>query len=263
MQMNKIKLPEPSSSYFMRKPKMIKNQYIKVQKEILKTIPVNPFELTDVGIRHLKNSILVSLISLPVCLVMSLVTFRWALSPEGTATEGLMAMFVKLAGLLIILFGSLFAMSKSTDYLLGTGLYWQLSVSDELQDEWALTQKRRSYSKAFEYVIYGAAAIFVLVLAYCGIAYAFTGALPPPPSFGVSVIIAGSLIYVSALAPIINIAWTLAPIEDDGSYVERVKPLKRERTEPLKPKQTWMKRLWQWGPIVLGLLVGVSWAVNQ
>lgn len=239
---------------------MIKNQYINAQKEILKTIPVNPYELTEVGIRQLKTSILVSIVSLAACMGMSLALMRWTFSSEGMAADGLTLMLVKLGVYLALLFASLFVMSKSTDYLLGTGLYWRLNVSDELQDEWELAQKRRSYSKAFEYVIYGAAALFLLVLIYCGIVYAFSGNLPSPPSFGVSVIIAFMLIYISAVAPIINIAWTLMPIEEGSTESGRAAPNKRKRVEPLTPKQKWLKRLWQWGPVVLGLIVGISWA---
>jgi len=241
---------------------MIKTQFIKAQEGILKSIPVNPYELTAVGIRQLKTSILVSIFSLTSCFSMSLVVLRWTFSSEGMAADGLTPMFVRLAVYLTVLFGSLFAMSKSTDYLLGTGLYWRLSASDELQDEWELAQKRRSYTRAFEYVIYGASGLFVLVLAYCGVVYGFTGELPSPPSFGVSVIVAITLIYVSALAPIINIAWTLEPIEEDGSHAHRPERSKRVRVEPLTTKQKWLKRLWQWGPIVLGLIVGISWAAN-
>ena len=239
---------------------MIKNQYINAQKEILKSIPVNPYELTKGGIRELKTSILVSIVSLAICMGMSLAVMRWTFSSEGMAADGLTLMFGKLGVYLTLLLGSLFAMSKSTDYLLGTGLYWRLSVSDELQDEWELAQKRRSYSRAFEYVIYGAAALFLLVLIYCGLTYAFSGALPSPPSFGVSVIIAIMLIYISALAPIINIAWTLTPIEEGSTGSGRAAPNKRKRVEPLTPKQKWLKRLWQWGPVVFGLIVGISWA---
>ena len=241
---------------------MIKDQYINAQKEILKSIPVNPYELTEVGIRQLKTSILVSIISLAACMFMSLALMRWTFSEEGMAAQGLTVMFIKLGAYLAVLFTSLYAMRKSTDYLLGTGLYWRLSVSDELQDEWELAQKRRSYSKAFEYVIYGAAALLLLTLIYSGILYALSGGLPSPPSFGVSLIVATLLIYISALAPIINIAWTLAPIEDDGSQRHKVSPSKRERLEPLTAKQMWLKRLWQWGPIVMGLAIGIGWAMN-
>jgi len=166
-------------------------------------------------------------------------------------------MFLKLAIYLTLLFTSLFFMSRSSDYVLGTGIYWRLSVSDELQDEWELAQKHRSYTKAFEYVIYGASLIFILALVYCGVVFAMTGALPNPPSFGVSVITAMLLIYISALAPLINIAWTLTPIETAETLDKSVLSQKRQPVNPLTPKQKKLKRLWQLSPIVVGLVVGL------
>lgn len=242
---------------------MFKKQYIMAQKELLEAIPVNPYELTEQGIRELRKSIVVSVLSLAVCLVMSLVVIRWALAPDGMASSGLTFMFGKLVGLLAILLLALWGLSKSSDYLLGTGLYWQLSVSDELQDEWELAQKRRSYTKAFEYVLLGACALFVLMLVYCGLYYAFNGALPNPPSFGVSLIIFGMLIYIAALAPIIHIAWTLVPIEvEEGASGRPVTRQKGQRAKPLTQKQKWLKRLWSWGPIFIGAIIGVTWAMN-
>jgi len=241
---------------------MLKRSYINVQKEILKTIPVNPYELTEKGIQELRKSILFSILSLAVCMIVSLILFRWAFGSESMATDGFPIMFGKLAGYLSCLVVALWGLNKSTDYLLGTGLYWQLSVSDELQDEWELAQKRRAYSKAFEWIIYGAAGMFLAILAICGGVYAVTGALPSPPSFGVWVVACFMLIYVSALTPIIYIAWTLSPIEDE-SIIDRPKASKRERIEPLTSKQKRLKHLWTWGPIAVGLVVGILIALNS
>lgn len=240
----------------------MKTKYLNAQKKILETIPVNPFELTTAGISELKKNIIVSIVSLAACMSMSLIVLRWVFSSEGMAADGLTVMFLKLATYLALLFVSLFFMSKSTDYVLGTGIYWRLSVSDELQDEWELAQKHRSYTKAFEYVIYGAAFLFILALIYCGVVFAMTGALPNPPSFGVSVITAALLIYISALAPLMNIAWTLTPIEPDGGSEKTKMPQKRKRVDPLTPKQKKLKFLWQWSPIVVGLILGISIGLN-
>ena len=240
----------------------MKTKYLNAQKKILETIPVNPFELTAAGISELKKNIIISIVSLAACMSMSLIVLRWVFSSEEMAVDGLTVMFLKLAAYLGLLFVSLFFMSKSTDYVLGTGIYWRLSVSDELQDEWELTQKHRSYTNAFEYVIYGAAFLFILALIYCGVVFAMTGALPNPPSFGVSIIIAALLIYISALAPLIIIAWTLTPIDDFGSINESTSPQKRQRVNPLTPKQKKLKLLWQLGPIIIGLVAGVALALN-
>lgn len=240
----------------------MKTAYLNAQKKILENIPVNPFELTAAGIAELKKNIIVSILSLAACMIMSLIVFRWVFSFEGMAADGLTFMFMKLAAYLGLLFVSLFFMSRSSDYVLGTGIYWRLSVSDELQDEWELAQKHRSYTKAFEYVIYGAALLFILTLVYCGVIFAMTGALPNPPSFGVSVIIASLLIYISALAPLINIAWTLTPIEPADRTEKTAMPQKRKPVNPLTPKQKKLKRLWQWSPIVVGVVIGVSVVLN-
>jgi len=240
----------------------MKTAYLNAQKKILENIPVNPFELTAVGIAELKKNIIVSILSLAACMIMSLIVLRWVFSSESMASDGLTFMFVKLAAYLGLLFTSLFFMSRSTDYVLGTGIYWRLSVSDELQDEWELAQKHRSYTKAFEYVIYGAALLFILALIYCGIVFALKGALPNPPSFGVSVVTAALLIYISALAPLINIAWTLTPIEPADRIEKAAKPQKRKPDNPLTPRQKKLKRLWQWSPIVVGLILGISIGLN-
>lgn len=240
----------------------MKTKYLNAQKKFLENIPINPFELTAAGIAELKKNIIVSIGSLAACMIMSLIVFRWTFSSEGMPSEGLTVLFLKLAIYLALLFTSLFFMSKSSDFVLGTGIYWRLSVSDELQDEWELAQKHRSYSKAFEYVIYGAALLFILALIFCGATIAFTGALPNPPSFGVSVIAAILLIYISALAPLINIAWTLTPIESVDTSDKSAVPQKRQRVEPLTPKQKTLKLLWQWGPIFVGLVAGVGVVLN-
>jgi hypothetical protein len=242
----------------------MKQTYLDAQTKILESIPMNPFELTEAGIKSLRRNVLLSIASLAFCMFMSLITFRW--SATGTADitrEGLPMMFAQLGGLLFLLFGSLWVMSKSTDALLATGLYWRISVSDELQDEWELAQKRKSYAKAFEYVVYGLALLFIAVLAFCGLYRLIAGSLPAAPGFGVTAITAGLLIYVIALAPLIHLAWTLDPIEDEALPSGEVMTRKPKRETPLTPKEKRLKRLWSWGPVVLGGVIGIVWASTQ
>lgn len=242
---------------------MMKKAYFDAQTKILESIPMNPFELSEAGIKSLRRNVLLSITSLAICMFMSQALTRW--STTGTADmtrDGLPQMFAELGGLLFLLFGSLWVMHKSTDALLATGLYWRISVSDELQDEWELAQKRKSYAKAFEYVVYGLAVLFIVVLAFCGIYRLIAGTLPAAPGFGVTVIIAGLLIYVIALAPLIHLAWTLEPIEDETLQSGEPMTRKPKRERPLTVKEKWLRRLWSWGPIVIGAIVGVTWALN-
>ena len=56
---------------------------METEKEMLKAIPVNPYELTEVGIRDLRKTILVGILSLAVCMVMSLILFKWVFGSAG------------------------------------------------------------------------------------------------------------------------------------------------------------------------------------
>lgn len=239
---------------------------METEKEMLKAIPVNPYELTEVGIRDLRKTILVGILSLAVCMVMSLILFKWVFGSAGMGSEGLTVMLLKLGGYLSILFLSVWGLNKSSEYLFGTGLYWRLMASDALQDEWELAQKRRSYAKAYEYVLRGICIIFLLTLLYCGVYFALNRTLPAPPSFGVSLIVSVMLINIAALTPIIHVAWTLAPIEDEGaSYKRSISPIPSpflERTESLTSRQKWLKHIWNWSPVIIGGIIGYTWMMH-
>ena len=241
---------------------MLKQSSLSWQKKALDAFPMNPQELTPDGLSQLRRNAIVSILSVAACFVLCLISVRWTRQiPAVIEQHGVAIMFLQLGAILAGLFGTLWVVTKSSDGLLASGLYWRANVSDELQDEWELAQKHRSNAKAFEYVLLGLVAVFFSILAYCGLHKVFTGALPSPPSFGVWVVACLIGIYVISLAPLLHLAWTLEPMDTDD--VEAASPERvSQRCEiPLTAEQARLKWLWNWGPLLAGAAFGVVFAV--
>ena len=236
---------------------MLKQASINMQKQALSTFPLNPYELTENGIRDLRRNTVLSVVSFAACLGLTLAAFR-LIPTFGVVAQahGLGMMFLLAIVLVASLLGSLWVMSKSSDALMATGLFWRANVSDELQDEWEIARKRESYAKAYEYVLYGVVLLFLGTLAVCGVHKLVVGTLPPAPRFGTWVVIASVLIYIASVAPMLHLALTLQPIEGEPSETLSA-PRKPQGETPLSPNQKRLKWLWQWGPVVIGVVCAV------
>lgn len=242
---------------------MLRKEYLDAQKKILDSIPMNPFELTQAGLDGLRKNIILSILSMSVLFSLVYLGFSGGFSQIKTIFGDSTAMHLSVLGAYLgALILALYIMSKSTDYVLATGLYWRISVSDELQDEWELEQKRKSYVKAFEYVIYGMGALFLLTLCYCGLFWLIVGSLPQGLGLMASSFLFVTFIFVASMTPLIYLAWTLEPIEDDAATNRTVVAKKPKRDKPLTKREKRLKMLWDYSPYVVGGIAGV-WIATE
>lgn len=245
---------------------MLKGQYMQWQKDALKDAPLQPYELSAQGLSDLRRNIVTSLTSFAAVLTLVILFYRMLIGdivPEvdGRSGSRYIAFFV-LCGAIVF---TARISEKSTDHILKTGLYWRISVSDELQDEWELRQKNRSGAKSFEWFLIGLVAVFGLWILISGLSYIIVGHLPSAPPFDVILAIGLAVIYGLSLMPLIHTAWTLEPITDETSdndmqpvseAIERPKPI-------LPPKQKWWKRIFGSLPYVIGVAIGVGFVASN
>jgi len=244
---------------------MFKEKYLDWQKKTLKEAPLRPYELTAEGLGLLRRNIIISTLSL-VAVVAFIIIFIRVLNndlfPRESISGGLrLSVFF---GLMFGIWGAGTVLSKSTDYLIETGLWWRLSVDDELQDEWEKAQKYRSNSVSFDWLVMILAIIFAVWLIVCTISYLTFRSLPPLPPFDVNVGLMLSALYAIGVMPLIHAAWTIDPIVDDEASEEDMKPLVKTKPVPepkpvLTGKQKWVKRIWDLTPYIVGILIAVLW----
>ena len=242
---------------------MFKEKYLDWQKKTLKEAPLRPYELTAEGLGLLRRNIIISTLSLMAVVAFIIIFIRVLnndLFPRESISSGLrLAVFF---GLMFGIWGTGSVLSKSTDYLIDTGLWWRLSVDDALQDEWEKAQKYRSNSVSFDWLVTILAIIFVVWLIVCTISYLAFRSLPPLPPFDVNVGLMLSALYAIAVMPLIHAAWTIEPIVDDEASEEDMKPLVKAKPAPepkpvLTTKQKWVKRFWGLVPYGVGIFIGL------
>jgi len=211
---------------------MLKQLWIDFEKKAYDEAPVNPYELTAEGLSELRKSIIVSTLSLAALSFTILFFFRYGsfsewgrqIGREIGGGDGSFLPILFFLAFLGLLFGSSHMFGKSIDRLAETGLWMRLSVSDRLQDEWEMTEKRKSYTFAYNSVFLALIFLFVLWLIACGGHYAAVGSLPPPPRFGTVVVLSIVALWMMTLAPMAYTAWTLDPVNPEDIDGPIVKP---------------------------------------
>lgn len=229
---------------------MIKQRWIDFEKKQYDEAPLSPYELTAKGLSELRKSIVVSIVSLTVLSFTILGFIRHGSFSEwgyqiGLAIGGDEGSFLPVLFFLAffgLLFGSSHLFGKSTDRLAETGLWIRLAVSDELQDEWELTEKRKSYTYAYNAIGSALVAAFFIWLIVCAVHYAAAGTLPPPPRFGTVVVFSILTIWMLSLVPLAYTAWTLKPVDEDEVDGSIVKPEPVVKS-PLTTKQKMLKHV--------------------
>lgn len=243
---------------------MIKTKYMKWQEKTLRETPLRPYELTADGLALLRRNILLSIVSLAATAALISVAvskFRDQFIFQEQLSPGFQLILTAAIFLGLIAGGRV--LDKSTGYLMETGLWWRLSVSDNLQDEWERGQKHLSGSRSYEWLVAGLAGLFVVWIIATIISYLVNGAAIPMPSLYVSVPLAIVVLWGVSLMPLVHTAWTLDPILDDEASPEDMTPHIVNADVPEetpKPKKSWGKRLLDMSPYIVGLLFGIYWA---
>jgi len=247
---------------------MLKQRYIELEKSVLKDAVFSPYELTPAGISELRKNIIVSILSLATICFLLLYFIRggtpydWGYKiGQGIAVGSWWPLVYSIA-FFVVLFGASRLLARSFNGLTETGLFLRTSVSDELQDEWELAQKHKSFTAAYEYLSWAVVTMFLGGLVVCGVYYFIIGTLPAPPRFGTVVCLFIVGIWVLSVLPISYLAWTLEPIEADGIDGPITKPVK-PAPPVLTTKQKWKKRFSDALPFAFGGIVGVLWAINN
>jgi len=249
---------------------MLKQRWLNFEKKHYDEAPINPYELTAEGLSELRKSIIVSTLSLAALSFTILFFFRhgsfseWGrqIGREIGGGDGSFLPILFFVAFLGLLFGSSHMFGKSIDRLAETGLWMRLNVSDELQDEWELTEKRKSYTFAYNGIIMVVTCIFFLWLIACGAHYAAAGTLPSPPRFGTVVVLSIVALWMMTLAPMAYTAWTLDPVEAEDVDGPIVKP-ESIVEPPLTAKQKLRKHGTTLAIFVVFFAVGYFFATNS
>ena len=250
---------------------MLKKRYIEFEKQLLADTQFSPYELTARGLKDLRRNLAINFVSLAVMCVLILQWIRQGSFydlgyniGQKIGQSGSFLPIIPAIIFLVILFLSFRFFLKTLEDITETGLFMRVSVSDELQDEWELEQKRKSFSAVYEIIVFAMIGLFICVLLFSGIHYLVVDRLPNPPRFGTGVVASILAMWAYSLSPITYLAWTLKPIKDDGIEGPISKPRKAEK--PPKPVLTgaakWKKKAWDWSPYFVGACFGV-WIVSQ
>ena len=249
---------------------MIKQRWMEFEKKHYDEAPLNPYELTAEGLAETRKSIMISTLSLAALLLTILGFFRhgsfskWgeAIGREIGGGEGSFLPVLFFLAFFGLLFGSLHFFSKSTDTLIETGLWMRLNVSDELQDEWELTEKRKSYTYAYNGVALAITCLFFFWLIVCAVHYAAIGTLPSPPRFGTVVVLSILAIWMLSLAPMAYTVWTLKPVDVDDVDGPILKPAPAIKP-PLTTKQKMLKYGLTLAIVLIFFSLGYYVAINN
>lgn len=250
---------------------MFKQRYVEFEKKSLEDAVFSPYELTQAGLNDLKRTIVMSIVALTLfCLIILMFArhgsfYDWGYSigqafaghPDGSYLPLLYGAIT-----LTVFLGTLKVFTKACEALTETGLFMRVSVSDALQDEWEIAQKRKSFAFAYEAVGIALVTAFIVSLLVCLGHIALVGDLPKPPRFGTAVVISIVTIWTYCLLPISYLAWTLEPVEEDSLDGPITKPAPKPKPV-LTGKAKWKKRFWDLLPYAVGLAIGVTWALNN
>lgn len=238
---------------------MLKEKYIEFEKKQLLKFAFSPYELTDKGLKNLRKNIVIHIIS-----TMSFITaILLGLNHFPNLSFSTLSSPFVLVAVVAVICVSLKFITISSEYLTETGLWWRISVSDDLQDEWELAMKHKAQSAAFEYsyiFIWSAVIIWGVT---CFVSYITTRSMPPMPPMSVVFWCVFCLAYIMILLPLVFIAWTLDPIQSDGEdlyFVESGDGIPLEsvgKTAPTKPQGKWVRYSLNIAPYVLGGTIGI------